>query len=161
MAEPVAKRIATCFGIGYFRPAPGTWASLIALPFAWLIDLLLGPGGLAFAALAVALIGVWAGGAYAAWSGKRDPGEIVIDEVAGQWLAVAIVAAVRGGPSLMALGIAFFAFRFFDILKPDPAGRAQRLRGGWGIVADDLIAGAYAGIATIAVLLLAGWLGNV
>jgi phosphatidylglycerophosphatase A len=159
MPQPAAKRIATCFGIGYFRPAPGTWGSLAALPFAWAIELILGPGGLAFAALVAALVGVWAGGAYAAWSGKHDPSEVVIDEVAGQWLTLAIVAAVEHHLSLMALGIGFLAFRFFDIVKPHPARRAEQLRGGWGVMADDLVAGAYAGLATILVLLLMRWLG--
>ena len=159
MPQPVAKRIATCFGIGYFRPAPGTWGSLAALPFAWVIELILGPGGLAFAALVAALTGVWAGGAYAAWSGKRDPSEVVIDEVAGQWLALAIVAAVEHHLSFMAMGICFLAFRFFDIVKPQPARRAEQLRGGWGVMADDLVAGAYAGLATIVILLLIRWLG--
>ncbi len=159
MSQPVAKRIATCFGLGYFWPAPGTWASAAALPLAWIIVLVLGPGGLTFATLAVAMIGVWAGGAYAAWSGKRDPREVVIDEVAGQWLALALVAAVERSLSPLALGIAFLAFRFFDIVKPEPARRAENLRGGWGVMADDLVAGAYAGLTTIVALLLIRWFG--
>lgn len=159
MPQPVAKRIATCFGLGYFWPAPGTWASAVALPFGWAIEIVLGAGGLAFATLVAALVGVWAGGAYAAWSGKRDPREVVIDEVAGQWLALALVAAVERSLSPLALGIAFLAFRVFDIVKPEPARRAERLRGGWGVMADDLVAGAYAGLATIVALLLIRWFG--
>jgi len=154
MSQPVAKHIATCFGLGYFRPAPGTWGSAAAVPVAWVIEVIFGPGVLTFAALTAALIGVWAGGAYAAWSGKRDPKDIVIDEVAGQWLTLAIVAAVERSLAPLALGIGFLAFRFFDIVKPRPARQAEDLRGGWGIVADDLVAGAYAGVTTIVALYL-------
>ncbi|MFP3943153.1 MAG: phosphatidylglycerophosphatase A [Alphaproteobacteria bacterium] len=159
MSQPVAKRIATCFGIGYFRPAPGTWGSAVALPLAWAIEIILGPGGLTFAALVAALAGVWAGGAYAAWSGKRDPKEIVIDEVAGQWLTLAIVAAVERTLTPMAMLIGFLAFRFFDIVKPRPARQAENLRGGWGVMADDLVAGAYAGLTTLVALWLIRWFG--
>lgn len=159
MTQLLAKRIATGFGIGHFKPAPGTWGSFVALPFAWVIELILGPGGLAFAALVAALTGVWAGGAYAAWSGKRDPREVVIDEIAGQWLTLAIVAAAMGRLSFTALGVGFLAFRILDIVKPQPARRAEKLRGGWGVMADDLVAGAYAGLATIVILLLIGWFG--
>ncbi len=145
-----ASLLATWFGSGLLPKAPGTWGSLAALPFAFAIASLAGPWGLLAAVLAVTVAGLWAADVYAARSGADDPGEVVIDEVAGQWLAL-VPAALD--PRLYA--VAFLAFRFFDIVKVWPAGWLDRnLKGGWGIMLDDLAAGIYAGALVFGVSLL-------
>ncbi len=132
--------IATWFGSGLLPKAPGTWGSLAALPFAFAIVALAGTWGLLAAAILATLVGVWAAGAYATRSGQEDPQRVVIDEVAGQWLALVPVAH-----DLRLYAVAFLAFRFFDIVKVWPAGRIDReLKGGWGIMLDDIVAGLYA-----------------
>ncbi len=132
--------LATWFGSGLLPKAPGTWGSLAALPFAFLIAALAGTWGLLAAAILATLVGVWAAGVYAARSGQEDPQAVVIDEVAGQWLALVPVAH-----DLRLYAVAFLAFRFFDIVKVWPARRIDReLKGGWGIMLDDVVAGLYA-----------------
>jgi len=134
--------IATWFGVGHFPIAPGTAGSLAALPFAWLIRTHLGPLALAIGVGAVFVIGVWAAGRYARARGITDPGSVVIDEVAGQWLAVILVP-----PDLIAYAIGFALFRAFDVIKPWPISALDRkLKGGLGVMLDDLLSGALAAI---------------
>ncbi len=136
-----AVLVATFLGAGLSPLAPGTVGSLAALPFAWLIHTWLGPGALLAAAAAAFAIGWWAAGVYARAGGEPDPGTVVIDEVAGQWLTLAAVAAT---PLNYAIGFALF--RFFDIVKPWPASRIDRhMHGGMGIMLDDIVAAIYAG----------------
>ena len=116
--------------------APGSWGSLAALPFAWVIATFRGAPGLAIAAAIVFLAGWWAAGAVVTASGIEDPGAIVIDEVAAQWLV--LLAAPRDPP---AWALAFVLFRIFDIWKPWPIRRLERLPEGTGIVLDDVAAG--------------------
>ncbi len=145
-----ASLLATWFGSGLLPKAPGTWGSLAALPFAVVIAALAGPWGLLAAVLAVTVAGLWAAGVYAGRRGVDDPSEVVIDEVAGQWLALVPVAL-----DLRLYAVAFLAFRFFDIVKVWPAGWLDRnLKGGWGIMLDDLAAGIYAGALAFGVWLL-------
>ncbi len=100
----------------------------------------------------VTLAGTWAAGRAERILGRKDPGAIVIDEVAGMTLSV-----VAFRPTLAVLVVGFFLFRVFDIVKPFPADASQRLTGGLGVMVDDLIAGAYA-LAVIAVLrAILGW----
>ncbi len=143
--------LSTWFGSGCLPRAPGTWGSAAALPFAWLISrwggsvLLLVASGLCF------LVGCWAASVYVQRTGKNDPGEVVIDEVAGQWL---VLAAVPADPILYVIGFALF--RLLDIWKPWPASWADRhLKGGFGVMADDILAAGY-GAAALAILSL--WL---
>ncbi len=144
--------LATWFGSGLLPKAPGTWGSLAALPFAYLIVALAGTWGLLAAAVVATLVGVWAGGVYAARSGQDDPQTVVIDEVAGQWLALAPVAHNQ---DLRLYAVAFLAFRFFDIVKVWPARAIdRRMKGGWGIMLDDVVAGAYAAAVTYGVVLV-------
>jgi len=134
--------LATWFGTGLLPVAPGTWASLVALPFAWLILWQAGPYGLLAAGLAVFAIGIWAGGLYAERTATVDPGPVVIDEVAAQWLTL-----VPAALDPVHFGIGFILFRLADILKPWPARWIEReLPGGLGIMVDDVIAAAYAAI---------------
>ena len=145
----VAHRIATGFGIGRLPLAPGTWAALAALPLAWVIDWAAGPIGLAVAVAVATVAGLWAARAHIGDASPADPQEVVIDEIAGQWLALLIAPR-----TLAAYVAAFVLFRLFDIWKPWPVRAAERLPGAVGVMADDLVAGAYAGL----VLVLGLWL---
>ncbi len=138
--------IASVFGIGYFPFASGTVASLAAMPLAALILLHGGGMVLAAASLVAFAVGVWACGDHVRATGREDPSECVIDEVAGQWLACAFASV-----SLPSLALAFFLFRLLDIWKPWPVGWADReLPGGLGVMADDMIAGLMAGVLVAA-----------
>lgn len=138
LSDP-ATVLATWFGAGLLPKAPGTWGSLAALPFAWIIA---GAGGwpaLAAATLLVFFVGWWAADRVATVIGLDDPGCIVIDEVAGQWLVL-----LATPPDLWRYLIGFALFRVFDITKPGPAGWADRhVKGGLGIMLDDVLAGIY------------------
>ncbi|MAO57079.1 MAG: phosphatidylglycerophosphatase A [Rhodospirillaceae bacterium] len=146
-----AMVLATWFWCGLFPKAPGTVGSLGALPIAWAV-LAFGGGWvwLAVAAAAATAIGTWATAAVLRRSSVKDPGFVVIDEVAGQWIAllpVALFPAMGGapGPDPVLFAGGFIAFRLFDILKPWPVSWADRsVAGAWGVMLDDLIAGAYA-----------------
>lgn len=137
----IAAHTATVFGIGRSPVAPGTVASIVALPLAWIVMKAGGPVALLSVALVTAALGMWACDVYAKDNGARDPSECVIDEVAGQLLACAFVPQ-----SLAGFALAFVLFRLFDISKLWPISAAERLRGGLGIVADDLVAGLIAGL---------------
>jgi phosphatidylglycerophosphatase A len=145
LSRRAALTAATFFGVGYFPVASGTVATAAAVPVQIALALGPGPAGRAWveaaAILLVALGGAAAAGAAARSLGPDDPSEVVIDEVAGYLLTMFLipvgVATVVGG---------FLLFRVFDILKPWPAGPAERLHGGWGIMADDLVCGLYANL---------------
>ena len=147
-----ASLIATWFGSGLLPKAPGTWGSLAALPFAALISALGGPWSLLAASLLAFALGLWAAERYAESLGSADPGAVVIDEVAGMWLALVPLAL-----DLPSYAIAFLFFRVFDIVKLWPANMVERrLKGGLGIMADDMVAGAYAAAASLALAALIG-----
>lgn len=146
-----AWTVATFFGAGLGKPGPGTWGSVAA------VLLWAGYGGLLHPSqhrmllvlcggiiLSIAL-GVPAATRAARESGRKDPGFVVIDEVAGQWIAL------LGSPvDWRHAGIALVLFRLFDITKPFPARQLERLPEGWGIVFDDVAAGLYAlGVASL------------
>ncbi len=144
-----ASLLATWFGSGLLPRAPGTWGSLAALPFAYAITLAGGPWALLAAVVAVFLAGLWASGIYATASGIHDPGQVVIDEVAGQWLTLVPVAFTPVALDPVLYGVAFIAFRVFDVLKPWPVSYFDRhLPDAWGIMTDDIAAGIYAGAIT-------------
>jgi phosphatidylglycerophosphatase A len=142
--------IGTVFGIGYAPVAPGTVASLVALPFAWLIAANLGHIALFCSAIVLGFAAIPLCTAYERAVNRIDPRECVIDEIAGQWLACAFAPLTWKGYAL-----AFALFRLFDITKIWPVSAAEKLKGGLGIMADDLVAGAYA--AAIAAALFFGW----
>ncbi|WP_421709591.1 phosphatidylglycerophosphatase A [Algihabitans sp.] len=130
--------IATWFGAGLLPKAPGTWGSLAALPFAAAIVWLGGPWALLAAAVLLFLVGIWASAKYA--GSRADPGEVVVDEVVAQWLVIFPVAL-----DLKLYLLAFVTFRVADILKPWPANWAdRRIKGGLGIMLDDILAAPYA-----------------
>ena len=143
MTDRIAGWLATFFGIGFIRFAPGTWASLAALPPGLALLWLGGVPLLIAGIIAISIAGVWAGERYATALGLKDPSLVVIDEVAGQWLA--LLPCVALGWSEIVL--AFILFRATDILKPWPASWADRnIPGGLGIMSDDWVAGLYAAI---------------
>lgn len=142
----MTRLIATFGGVGLLRPAPGTWGSAAGLVAAVLLHLLGGFWLLLVATAGVTALGYWAVAAEVGES-PDDPSEFVIDEVAGQWVALWPVSfgAWMMGADILALypGLitAFVAFRVFDIFKPGPVGWADRQHGAFGIMADDVIAG--------------------
>lgn len=175
--------VVTWFGLGHLRPAPGTWGSLGAvlpaaglwavfylafgqpIPVGWQITLLL------ISSLLATLVGIYLGDwairhfadhAPPASFGKKpeeaakDPSAFVLDEVAGQWLALAFVPALTWGQLAWHCGLAFVFFRIFDVVKLPPARQLEKLPAGWGICLDDLAAGVYAGLCVAGVVWLMG-----
>ena len=137
--------LATWFGSGLLPRAPGTWGSLAALPFAWAIQSAGGQTALVIGAAIAFVVGVWASDRMARDTGSKDPGAVVIDEVAGQWLALAFVPL-----SVWSYLAGFVLFRIADITKLWPASVAdRRIGGGLGIMLDDIIAGVYAGLVLL------------
>lgn len=144
--------LATWFGAGYAPKAPGTMGSIAALPFAWLIMVYGGPWLLCAAAAIVFIVGVYASDGYMRLSGEHDPGPVVIDEVAGQWLTLAVVPLE---PLWYLAG--FIAFRGFDIFKPWPIKRLETLSdGGLGVMIDDIAAAGYAILVLLIAMYIAG-----
>ena len=151
--------LVSCGFLGCAPVAPGTFGTLGGVAIAWLLR---GTGTmfpvwtLACCVLLYALtapLGKWA----EEYAGKKDPGIFVMDEVIGYLVTIAWFR----GPSLLALGVAFFVFRFFDIVKPPPARQMERLPGGHGILLDDVMAGFWGLFAVMLPLRLlfpgAGW----
>ncbi|MDX8408576.1 MAG: phosphatidylglycerophosphatase A [Mariprofundales bacterium] len=149
-SRPCEEWVAAGFGSGWLPKAPGTWGSLAALLPGWWILHLGGEIGLLVAVLLVTLLGCGVCWRVLPQMEDQDPGWIVIDEWAGQWLAMAIVAPVVVSELEMLLA-AFTAFRFFDILKPWPIRRLEHAGPAWwSIMADDLMAGLFAGVTVMA-----------
>jgi phosphatidylglycerophosphatase A len=132
--------VATGFGSGYSPFAPGTAGSLVGLLLFW--PLAGRPPAQVFAAtVIVSLVGILAAHHVSHTLGQKDPGLVVVDEVAGQWVTLLLL------PFTLGTAIAgFFLFRLMDVIKPWPARDFERLPGGFGIVADDLMAGVYANL---------------
>lgn len=157
----MTRLVATFLFVGLLRPAPGTWGALAALPCAWALHVLGGPTLLIAASFAAFGIGLWASEREARRTGAADAGEIVIDEVVGQWIALWPVSlgAARVGADITALWpgwvAAFVLFRLFDILKPGPVGRADRRKDHWGVMLDDVVAGVMAAVCVVALGVLA------
>jgi phosphatidylglycerophosphatase A len=132
--------LATGGGSGYAPVASGTAGSAVGLAL-WLALSRLSPAGYALACAGVVIVGIWAAGRAEGLLGRHDDGRITIDEIAGMLLSLAWLPA---RPEVAGLG--FVLFRIFDIWKPFPARRAEQLPGGLGVMADDLVAGAYANL---------------
>lgn len=140
----MATAIATWFGCGYAPAGPGTAGSLAAVVIAFALHYWLHIDPYWFAILAVLLLapGIWAADVYARTVGKKDPGEVVVDEVIGQWITLAGAMTLNWKSWLAA----FLLFRLFDIWKPPPVRQLEALPGGTGIVADDVMAGLYGAV---------------
>ncbi len=147
-AIAAARVVLSLCGIGHLRPAPGSWGSAAVLP-----AVLLGPLPCLGLALLLALLGYWA--VRLALPGDHageDPGWVVVDEGAGQLLALAALPAGAGPVGVL---LAFALFRLLDVTKPGPVGWADRRHGASGIMLDDILAGAIA--AAMILLLRAAW----
>lgn len=120
--------ICTGLGVGFFPIAPGTVGTLLGIPLAWLGGNHLG------VIILVSLLGIWAAQGGEKYFGCKDSPHIVIDEIAGYMVAMFALPTVMIIP-------AFVLFRFFDIVKPGPIKKIQDWPGGWGVMADDLLAG--------------------
>jgi phosphatidylglycerophosphatase A len=139
----LSEIISTFFGAGFSPLAPGTLASfLTVIIYKYLCSGLAWPYYLLLLALVVAG-GIYFSTVYARYLNIRDPGKIVIDEVAGQLLALFLVT-----PDWKWLAVCFLLFRFFDIVKPLGIRKLERIKWGWGIMADDLAAGLLTWLAT-------------
>ena len=153
--SPLRRLLGAGLGCGFIRPAPGTWGSAGALlPFLAVFGL--GGAviprqealiGLGLATLVVFAAGTWLGNRAVVDWGRKDPGGFVLDEVVGQWIAL---APLLGRPlEVLPVLVAFGAFRFFDILKPPPCRWLEDRPGGLGIMADDVAAGVYAALVVM------------
>ncbi len=150
----------TGLGSGYAPVASGTFGSAVAVAIAlaawagvtatgghprcldgtWLVLTLL-------ASVGCVVWGPWAVEQFSRSARKQgDPGQVVLDEWAGQWLALVALPMATLTQALSVLAVQFFLFRLFDVLKPPPARRFEKLPAGWGIVTDDLVAGLYANL---------------
>lgn len=146
--------VATAGGVGYFPVAPGTAGSLVGVGIVLALGLLpVAPAwriaSVAMVAIILMVLGAAASSKAETFFGRVDPGQVVIDEVVGQMIAL-VAWPVAGWKTYVA---GFILFRFFDIVKPLPARRCERIAGGWGIMLDDVVAGAY----SLLVLLVGGF----
>jgi len=179
LKDYIALAIATC-GVGYLPLAPGTWGSLLAVGIYLGLQtfvfgfvraragensvLLLAPTVIFIAAelvliTIITLMGIWAATRAEKLLGKKDPGRVVIDEVAGQLIAFLPILP-KLDPGWVSIIVAFVTFRLFDIVKPYPARRLEKLESGLGIMSDDIVAGAYAGVVTAVAIAVAFWVIN-
>lgn len=148
--DRVALAVATAGGAGYSPVAPGTAGTAVGVLILWLVPF--SRTGLAAFFVAVTVVGVWAAHRAERLLGGKDPGAIVIDEVAGITLSVLLLPLSPG-----VLAAAFVLFRVLDVIKPPPARASQRLGGGVGVMIDDLIAGLYVLGALAALRAITGW----
>ncbi len=149
--------LATIAGLGDRVPAPGTTVGSLPPALAWwVVSAMLADHSRSMLLIGVAVgivipVAVWSSGVEAGRRGGDDPRAVVIDEVAGQWLCLLIAAILAPATNAVDLGIiaalGFLLFRILDVVKPPPISTLERLPGGTGIVADDLAAGAIAGLA--------------
>ena len=148
----LARILATWFYCGYFPKGPGTAGSIGALLVAWPVAAYAGWNPLVIAGMAAVMLlpSIWASDRMARDTGSKDPQTVVVDEVIGQWIALAAVPDLQDWVYWLA---AFILFRLFDIWKPWPVRSLEKLPGGTGIVMDDVGAGLYAAL----VLLASGW----
>ena len=151
------RLITSCFGLGFLPIAPGSWGSLPPVALFLLfkfyqVPVLTTAIVMVVLMLVSSVLCVLFTPSIQKLTGKTDPGEVVIDEFAGQCVVFAILA---GQSNIWVTAIAgFLLFRFFDILKPPPIRKLEKLPAGWGVLLDDLLAGVYAGIAGFAFLRL-------
>ena len=146
-ADILLCNMATLGPIGHLRPAPGTIGSLVAIGTGYLFASF-SLGVLVAGILALSILGIFAAERHRQRTGKKDASEVIIDEVAGQWIPLVIIPL-----EIEWYIAAFLLFRFFDISKIGPVGHAETFTGGVGVMADDLVAG----ILTALVL----WLGAI
>jgi phosphatidylglycerophosphatase A len=174
LRDYLALSLAT-FGVGYLPLAPGTWGSAVGvclyllvndlsarfivygLEHGWNAEALASSrtSGLLLVVFVLSLVGVWAATRTEELLGRKDPGVVVVDEVAGQLMTFLFVPAIAGWWVILS---GFLAFRAFDIWKPYPIRSLEALPNGLGIMADDLLAGAYAGVLLSLLITIRLWL---
>ena len=143
--------IATVFGVGYAPIAPGTFGSAAGLLLWWLLPASTATHAIVIVALFA--VGSWSGDVAEHHFGRTDPGQVVIDEVMGMLITLFLNPVGWIGAIL-----AFFLFRIFDVIKPYPSDRLERLHGGVGVMADDGMAAIYANLALRLILALGKWI---
>ncbi len=142
------KAFLTLFFSGLSPKAPGTIGSLVAIPLAWAISYYIAPSTLLLSALLISAIAIKIINLYEKQGLNHDRSEIVIDELAGIFIAVSII-----GHSVFALILSFILFRIFDIWKPSIIGKIDRgIKGGLGVMGDDLLAGFFAGLLGLIII---------
>ena len=149
LSDYLALSIAT-WGVGYLPLIPGTFGSVVGVAIFLLLVQRTSPVVIVVAILVITFSGIWAASRTEELSGRKDPGKVVVDEVAGQMIALLPLTVFAVRP--LAVMVSFTLFRFFDIVKPYPAGRLESLKGGFGIMCDDLVAGAYAAVIASVIL---------
>ena len=156
----IKRLLTSCFGLGFLPIAPGTFGSM---PVAIVFGLMVRCGAPAFAILVVMAIFAVAGSvvcvvfspAIIAATGKTDPAEVVADEFAGQAVTFFVLSVFLASTApLWMVFAAFVLFRIFDVIKPWPIKKLEKLPSGWGILADDLLAGIYAAALLFVALML-------
>ena len=155
------KVISSFFYVGFLRPAPGTWGSIVAIILAYILLKTITFLTFCLLLLFVILIGFWGTKKYIGKNSENsDPAEVVVDEVIGQWIAVLPIGYMIQLPEFNVEGLwfvwiwAFVSFRFFDIIKLGLVGWADNLGGALGVILDDILAGIAAGFTVAVVLLL-------
>ncbi|MBX2834096.1 MAG: phosphatidylglycerophosphatase A [Micavibrio sp.] len=148
--------LATWFGFGVMKPAPGTWGSIGALPFGIVIYMAFGLIPFIVSIALVTAIGWWAAHGFEKRTGIHDSKHVVIDEVAGQWIALIPVFFMLDINAPF-IALAFILFRIFDILKPWPVSYFdQKVSGASGVMGDDLVAGFFAASILYGIIRIAG-----
>jgi phosphatidylglycerophosphatase A len=149
VTDYLALALAT-WGVGYLPLMPGTFGSLVGVGiFLLLMRIAIGMLGMWLVLIAIVVItfaGIWAASRTEELSGRKDPGKVVVDEVAGQLISLLPLTIFTLRP--LTVMVSFTLFRFFDIVKPYPARRLEALKGGYGIMCDDLVAGVYGAVMT-------------
>lgn len=149
--------LATWFGFGFFRPAPGTWGSIGSIPLGLMLFLLFGTKGFLASIFIVTALGFWSAEKFDQATGGHDNKMIVIDEAAGQWISMLPVLYYVGMNAFLVF-FAFILFRFFDILKPWPISWVDKnLKGAAGVMIDDILAGIAAALILIGIIHYAGF----
>jgi len=153
-SDYLALAIATC-GVGYLPLIPGTFGSMVGVGIFLLLTRLSFPVPVVLVSIVlITFAGIWAATRTEELSGRKDPGKVVVDEVAGQMISLLPLTIFTITP--LTVIVSFTLFRFFDIVKPYPAGRFEALKGGYGIMCDDLVAGVYGALFTSLILTMFG-----
>ena len=155
------KFISTFFYVGFLRPAPGTWGSLVGIILAYILLITINFSTFFLILIITIPIGFWSIKNYIKKnSGKSDPSEVVIDEVIGQWITVLPIGYILEIDDFLKDGLwfvwlwAFVSFRFFDIIKLGLIGWADNLGGALGVLLDDILAGIAAGLTVVVLIIL-------
>jgi phosphatidylglycerophosphatase A len=159
VSDYLAIAIAT-WGVGYLPLMPGTFGSLVSVGIFLLLVQTTGGvvriAAVILFAVTITILGTWAASRTEELANRKDPGKIVVDEVAGQMLALLPLTFLTRNPPLLAVMVSFTLFRFFDIVKPYPCAQLERLEGGLGVMCDDLVAGVYAAVVTAVIIAIPG-----